>query len=142
MQIKSCVDSLPAPLCSRTLLPSLKHPQWLASVGRDCSRRCRQCLCSSSWSRADGRALCALSIPQYLTRPGRGRCTLLRTVLHPQGLSRVEGLCWQMRTPAQGTGTPAGQTGHGMPAHCVTADASGYHSSYHIQATTLYCREM
>ena len=90
--------------------------------------------------RADGRALCALSIPQYLTRPGRGRCTLLRTVLHPQGLSRVEGLCWQMRTPAQGT--PARQTGHGMPAHCVTADASGYHSSYHIQATTLYCREM
>ena len=47
---------------------SLKHPQWLASAGRDCSRRCRQCLCSSSWSRADGRALCALSIPQYLTR--------------------------------------------------------------------------
>ena len=43
-------------------------------------------------------------------------------------------------TPAQGT--PARQTGHGMPAHCVTADASGYHSSYHIQATTLYCREM
>ena len=95
---------------------SLKHPHWLTAAGRDCSRRCRQCLCSSSWSRADGRALCALSIPQYLTRPGRGRCTLLRTVLHPQGLSRVEGLCWQMRTPAprhraprrdkQGTGCP------------------------------------
>ena len=37
---------------------SLKHPHWLTAAGRDCSRRCRQCLCSSSWT-GQMAALCA-----------------------------------------------------------------------------------
>ena len=118
----------------------LQHQhQRLAVVGRDCTRRCRQCLCPRAAGAEEGRW--PRSVRAFNISLGR---TLLFKAAHfapaPQGLSRVEGLCWQMRTPAQGT--PARQTGHGMPAHCVTADASGYHSSYHIQATTLYCREM
>ena len=59
--------------CRRTLFKyiaskfGLQHQhQRLAVVGRDCTRRCRQCLCpraAGAAPRADGRALCALSIP-------------------------------------------------------------------------------
>ena len=62
-------------ICRRTLFKyigskfGLQHQhQRLAVVGRDCTRRCRQCLCpraAGAAPRADGRALCALSISHW-----------------------------------------------------------------------------
>ena len=92
-------------ICRRTLFKyigskfGLQHQhQRLAVVGRDCTRRCRQCLCpraAGAARRADGRALCALSIPSSSRNISLGRTLLFAAHFAPapQGLSRVEGLC-------------------------------------------------
>ena len=144
MQIKSCVNSLPTPLCSRTLLPNLAssilsgwHQRREIVVGDVDS------VCAPAAGAGQMAALCARFQSRNISL-GRVVPVVLycaRFSIHKvsPGWKACAGRC-APRHRAQGT--PARQTGHGMPAHCVTADASGYHSSYYIQATTLYCREM
>ena len=101
----------------------LQHQhQRLAVVGRDCTRRCRQCLCPRAAGAEEGRW--PRSVRAFNISLGR---TLLFKAAHfapaPQGLSRVEGLC----RPGAGRCCNRGfkrQTGR---AHCVTADASANH---------------
>ena len=81
----------------------LQHHR-LAVVGRrDCSRRCRQCLCSRAAGAGGGRW--PRSVRAFNPPPAISHCSLLYSVLArilycalcspcaAQGLSRVEGLC-------------------------------------------------
>ena len=82
----------------------LQH-QRLAVVGRrDCSRRCRQCLCSRAAGAGGGRwprSVRAFNPPPAISHCSRLLYSVLARVLYcalcspcaAQGLSRVEGLC-------------------------------------------------
>ena len=122
--------------CRRTLFKyiaskfGLQHQhQRLAVVGRDCTRRCRQCLCpraAGAARRADGRALCALSIPPS---PAISHWDvlyyLLRTLPPRHKVSPGWKACAGLGLADAATQRQR-QTGR---AHCVTAaDASGNHT--------------
>ena len=131
----------------------LQHHRSAVVGRRDCSRRCRQCLCSRAAGAGGGRW--PRSVRAFNPCPAISHCSrLLYSVLArilycalcspcaAQGLSRVEGLCrpGAGRCSAEPTNPAAAaaagrQTGRAIPAHCVTADAS-ITPAYHILAPT------